>query len=600
MTDSKTMLPVPSPGEIRAEFFDMFGSDWLGPAGGEEETLYEKTVRDRYLVGMIAPKNKASKDQPGAADEDEDEPEVNTPPDEEGDLAAAGIDDEQGRAEPLVPDVGDTVAFIPSSLGVTVALAEDTETVIVEVRYGRYERKVDENEKRYWKRVPVQSDPIQIVVGDCLVPQTFIERDRGVYVIGVCRRGMGGFALTMFLVNGQSEVKKNKDEVWIFQPEIIVSGVDGAPVFAKRPLTRALFDREDRAMEMLYRSHPEFAVGHGVGVHVDIDPDHSERAYKVSTRVIPTHEVALMGSRSVPGLVIDMAELANTSQGGFSAALSPLTDAYEVWLGERTVEAANPDLLLAPYVQEGVTGEQIARGRRALERIRAGIALLDANADAARAFQFANAAMSLQRVRSLFAEDVRREGKPDINALDVPENRSWRPFQLAFILLNLPAMVDPTHPDRSAPDSLASPVDLLWFPTGGGKTEAYLGLTAFTLAIRRLQRDLGGFDGAGAGVAVIMRYTLRLLTLQQFQRATALICACETLRREAPDTWGDEPFRIGLWVGARSTPNYTKDSADGSCTSTWRTLLRQRRHPHSVKKLSVVRQPDSSRSKHPS
>jgi hypothetical protein len=120
-------------------------------------------------------------------------------------------------------------------------------------------------------------------------------------------------------------------------------------------------------------------------------------------------------------------------------------------------------------------------------------------------------------------------------------------------------LADPRHPDRS--DAPTAAADLLWFPTGGGKTEAYLGVAAFTLAIRRLQGELGGLSGA-AGVAVLMRYTLRLLTLQQFQRAATLICACEMIRREDPAVWGHEPFRIGLWVGQRSTPNWTKDAAE--------------------------------------
>ncbi len=109
----------------------------------------------------------------------------------------------------------------------------------------------------------------------------------------------------------------------------------------------------------------------------------------------------------------------------------------------------------------------------------------------------------------------------------MPENRSWRPFQLAFVLLALPAVADPTHPERVGDQGL---VDLLFFPTGGGKTEAYLGLTAFAIAIRRLQGSVAGRDGRD-GVAVLMRYTLRLLTLQQFQRAAALLCACELRRR---------------------------------------------------------------------
>jgi hypothetical protein len=130
-------------------------------------------------------------------------------------------------------------------------------------------------------------------------------------------------------------------------------------------------------------------------------------------------------------------------------------------------------------------------------------------------------------------------------------------------LLNLPDLVDLHGDSRSHPTEAVA--DLLWFPTGGGKTEAYLGLTAFTLALRRLQGVVAGRSGE-EGVAVLMRYTLRLLTLQQFQRAAALVCACERLRQQALEggdpRWGREPFRLGLWVGARTTPNKTRDSAN--------------------------------------
>ncbi len=143
--------------------------------------------------------------------------------------------------------------------------------------------------------------------------------------------------------------------------------------------------------------------------------------------------------------------------------------------------------------------------------------------------------------------------------VDIPDNRRWHPFQLAFILLNLPSVTKLDHPDRSDKhDALA---DLLWFPTGGGKTEAYLGLSAYTMGLRRLQGTIEGHSGEN-GVAVLMRYTLRLLTIQQFQRATALLCACESIRREDEKTWGGTPFRIGLWVGRRTTPNTTAQAEE--------------------------------------
>lgn len=137
---------------------------------------------------------------------------------------------------------------------------------------------------------------------------------------------------------------------------------------------------------------------------------------------------------------------------------------------------------------------------------------------------------------------------------------SFKDFRLAFILLSIPALADPKHPSRT--DINEAVADLLWFPTGGGKTEAYLGVAAFCMGIRRLQKDSCQYGdlNADCGLSVIMRYTLRLLTLQQFQRATALICAMEQIRLEEPAIWGTDRFRLGLWVGAKVTPNKGKDS----------------------------------------
>ena len=177
-----------------------------------------------------------------------------------------------------------------------------------------------------------------------------------------------------------------------------------------------------------------------------------------------------------------------------------------------------------------------------------GIAAFAADEDALDAFRVANRAVALalrQRFPDEFAEDAPR----------------WRAFQLAFILLNLPGIGDPHDPEREI-------VDLLFFPTGGGKTEAYLGLAAFAMVLRRLRHRGSGEGGlCGAGVAVIMRYTLRLLTLDQLARASGLVCALELERQAHPERYGEWPFEIGLWVGKAATPNFMGRRGDNRSDS---------------------------------
>ncbi|SFP60383.1 hypothetical protein SAMN04488241_10426 [Sphingomonas rubra] len=228
-----------------------------------------------------------------------------------------------------------------------------------------------------------------------------------------------------------------------------------------------------------------------------------------------------------------LADLARGDGAALQGALAPLVVAYGDWSAGQRTAAAAPDI--AGAAQRGRTAATlIAAQDDARARIAAGIALL-ADARVQMAFDIANRAVA----------DAIRARRPGAAA------PSWRPFQLAFILLNLSGMADRQHPDREV-------ADLLFFPTGGGKTEAYLGLAAFTIALRRL-----GADGLlGAGVAVVMRYTLRLLTLDQLGRAAGLVCALELLRTGDAyrgDTGrpllGDWPIEIGLWVGSDASPN---------------------------------------------
>ena len=203
----------------------------------------------------------------------------------------------------------------------------------------------------------------------------------------------------------------------------------------------------------------------------------------------------------------------------------------------------------------------LREARRAHKRLQAGLEHVATDTEALRCFQFMNAVMRDQRIASQVAALRASDPTTSIAAAQSEvaamgeDAASWRPFQLAFILMQLGALSDPAAPMRSA-DHLAR-VELLFFPTGGGKTEAYLGLAAYTFAIRRRQGVVDSADGpldGRDGVAVLMRYTLRLLTAQQFQRATALVCAAELARRSDETTWGSEPFRIGLWVGTDVSP----------------------------------------------
>ena len=202
--------------------------------------------------------------------------------------------------------------------------------------------------------------------------------------------------------------------------------------------------------------------------------------------------------------------------------------------------------------------------RRCLKRMKEGVNLLKENLIVQKAFQYMNQAMLMQQLHYNIPSSqkwVFRNGMPElINQITkLPSiddentwigNRTygkWRPFQLAFVLINLKAMLDTDCSDRKI-------VDLIWFPTGGGKTEAYLGLSAYTIFLRRLLKK------DDSGTAIIMRYTLRLLTNQQYQRASSLICSIEKMRRERPLELGNTPVSIGLWVGGTTTPNKTDEA----------------------------------------
>ena len=317
----------------------------------------------------------------------------------------------------------------------------------------------------------------------------------------------------------------------------MVESPDGRPIFHSRPTQRDLGKSdpvtfaEEQEMAMLYRHQVEFGVGHGVSIHAECPEGVCDRATRLATKVVPSYEIpqttppTSADFSKLAGLVLDMKELGETPTADFDKKIRPLLVAYEAWIKDREADLQKPGM--AMHKKSGQATLQ--RCRTALSRIEAGLKLLTDDKDAAEAFRFANLAMWQQRIHTILSQKKRREEKADLKEIDVPGNRS---------LVSVPVGLHPAEPARhhqtrpQRPEGEAEAVaDLLWFPTGGGKTEAYLGLTAYTMGLRRLQGTVAGRSGQ-SGVAVLMRYTLRLLTIQQFQRATALICACELIRRE--------------------------------------------------------------------
>lgn len=578
------VLSAPSPYQIRAELERAVLNDLLGPAGGEYEEVDEPRISDRYLVGLLAPLHRRNRSElPDDQLEKSDElagtktGTVDEVPEQLDELALGGSSPlEDGTPETPNPAAVETM--FPSSIGMSFCVSGAAKALTIKAGWGQYERVKSESLqtptgalKTVWRRQPIvaQSPPMPLKAGS-IAPWT-IDPDRDVYVQGQIRRAGRDWIVSLFLVNGQREPEKSPDQAWLFQPELAVTSADPhqPDIFLRKTQVRSLGKldpteyAEEQAMTMLYRDQVEFAVGHGVGVHAELSPGAKDRAIRLSTEVVPAYEVPKTDAPTaaeipaLAGLILDMKALAEAPAAELVSKLMPLTEAYAKWIRDQSARISDPDSGLAEYRETAEAAMEHCS--EALERIQEGLAVLQANSQAVEAFQFMNQAMGQQRIHSLYAEQQRRGEDVTLESLDRPENHSWRPFQLAFILLNIPSITALDHPQRCHPT--AAIADLLWFPTGGGKTEAYLGLTAYTIGLRRLQGTVAGRSGE-AGLAVLMRYTLRLLTLQQFQRATSLICACEAIRRQDPAKWGQEPFRLGLWVGQKTTPNSTEQSEE--------------------------------------
>ncbi|MER7574518.1 helicase-related protein [Streptomyces sp. NPDC126514] len=545
---------------VREELVVRLRRELLGPDvdSGDDpaEVLTQDAPITRYPIGVLFPRAADSEARQG---QEEDAAEQEDPY-ESPFVSNDRSEDTGANFEP--PVSGDRR---PSAMGLTFAVAPGISSeIVVSARAAVYvpvdadgrtmaarraEARTTVDQREHWRRRELELPDTQI---DVTLP-TVREEDLvpGEVKLHVLVRAVdpstSTVTVTVTLINAQAVGERElQDAFALFQPGLRVRAANGASAFVERTPDVSPDDTELAASRLLYRHAPTFAVGHGCSAHWDWTPPsvgltdiEPAGVSEIRSDFLPTHEVLLTDSNpEIDSSALGMLGLAANPDTEVLAALRGLALGYEQWIEAKVSEAAA--LAGTPY--EDAAHAQLDVCREALGRMREGIRILADKPDVMEAFRLANRAMAEQRARSAWVKGG-RQGTPDLSV------QRWRPFQIAFMLLCLCGIDDPKHPDRRISD-------LLWFPTGGGKTEAYLGLIAFTTFLRRLRR---GADGGG--VTVLMRYTLRLLTLQQFERATILVCAMESMRRATPDRLGHERISIGMWVGKSATPNDLKTAS---------------------------------------
>lgn len=530
--------------ELRDGFIAQVHSRLIGPAEPAEE-LQEKPNK-RYLTGMVFPQGASA--AAGLADEQHD-------------AEGADADDDAGAESPT------DILFqkLPASVGMTFAIADAEQSITVTVRAAVYEKVQAETvavssvgdagrQKRKpmaaWRRRGLVPDDrheaVTIAIGkdaaDIRRPRVVLggRAELRAYI----RIAGGHRVATVVLVNRRitpEETALDTEDI-LFQVGLSCAPACGIPAYPDPPSVSP--DPEAEELALQYRDMPAFAVGHGCGVfwpepvagmvsHVAVDFLPSVEVPPVTTAIA-----------SLPAMVVEALSMKRLQDGGYNPvpAFRGLIAEYAAW-------KAHLDSMELDARFEEPRERILKRIELAIARMSDGVDLLETNQDVRRIFRLANRAMLLSLARSgSHGKRARGVAFGDVDIASLPQDQiAWRPFQIAFFLISLRGLWDPSDPSRAV-------VDLIWFPTGGGKTEAYLGVAAFEMIRRRLKEG-----EAGIGTAVIKRYTLRLLTIQQFERAGSLICALETLRRRG-DIEHAHPFSLGLWVGNDSAPNKGEDA----------------------------------------
>lgn len=491
--------------------------DLLGPVF-EDEILCDERPLDYYLLGKLYPKGSGFDSSQRSASED-----------------CGELDEETG--------ISLSNSKNPSSFGISFALMADCKSFEINCFAAQYEMITEEaaaaklgfekgtyrEKAHFWQRhslIPVRHsiDVSELKAGVVVSQQIYEKLSLRVLLHKIYEDGTK--TVTVSMVNEwDSDADYLTDALHAFyQPSIEIVAQDNNCFCDIRRNVHINQDDELAELELLYSKVGIYASGHGCAVKWVLD-DYG-KPVKLFTVFFPEYEVLqMMPSTKFSHGILEMNYLASSPKKNVIDGLNLLTDNYEKWIDEKNKQLST----LAKALRE-VAIRNLDKCRRTLQTLQDSIACLS-DETVFTAFAHANEAMFLQR-KNMLINAGKYSSDQDIR---------WYPFQLAFFLQEIVSLVRTDDPRRSQ-------VDLLWFPTGGGKTEAYLGIAAFAIFYRRLLRK-----DKSAGVTVLMRYTLRLLSFQQFERATALICACELLRKKYRLPGGE--ISIGLWAGRDLTPN---------------------------------------------
>jgi hypothetical protein len=520
--------------DVRLNIVQRLEEDLIGPLKLNEE-LRGKRIKpsDIYLSGILWPLG----EKMGAEDDD----------------AQLGFGDEENdEASSSATLVGQQR---PCSMGISFATfsSNSNDAIKVSIKFATYKPNQEEDSEgnltRVWKRQQYEFNlDINLTLNPYKdFPKTLESEFLKAKIELHLRTLSAGKNLltTVTLVNRSHSEEFDAElmeELSIFQTEIRVTPLRDTKIVPK-PHSVFVNDEDDKSNKLLYRKIHDFASGHQCSVDWIEEQD---SALEVSSTWVPKSFVPAFkedGDEVFSEMALnnsfDAESLSLMSDEELFLRLNQLTIAYDKWIDKQNSEA----LILENDFR--ITAEEHIKNCKLVnERMKAGVLAITKNKNLAESFRLANAAMSIQH-----------KWKKDSNGKSL-KPLAWRPFQLGFILLAAESTCINKNKDREI-------LDLLWFPTGGGKTEAYLAIVGMLSWYRRLSHQN---SDDGDGNAAVMRYTLRLLTAQQFERASSLILACELLRkgkiqpRLNKKIIGETPFSIGLWVGKDATPNTFKEA----------------------------------------